>query len=217
MEKQLGDEKMKLAEQEEKLKTLMEQVKIDKLKYDNIREDERLRESAQLSQTERAQIQESKEFQDFFGSASRVMERALSSSREYVACSRLHFSLWFARLVVQIETKNACSRYNFMVDYSLGGDDDRKDDSGLAMHAVMRDDKRCGFRAVTSVNFSPKFPELLLATYAGHEDSMSMEPDGEHLIPIFHMPHPRSASAVIEVCFRCVQLIFFSFFGAQEL
>ena len=33
MEKQLGDEKMKLAEQEEKLKMLTEQVKMDKAGY----------------------------------------------------------------------------------------------------------------------------------------------------------------------------------------
>ena len=77
-------------------------------------------------------------------------------------------------------------RYDYMVDYSLGGDDDRKEDSGMVMHAVMRDDKRCGFRAVTSLNFSPKFPELLLVTYAGHDDPMSMDPDGSTFA---HAPH----------------------------
>jgi len=80
MEKALRAEQEALMQKEAKLKVLEDQIKIDKQKYDHLREEERLQEHKELSPEEQKRILASESFQNFFGKASRIVERALNQS-----------------------------------------------------------------------------------------------------------------------------------------
>jgi len=103
-----------------------------------------------------------KTFKLFFSSSSKIIERAL----------------------------------NFTIDYNIdddeaGGDggDTEKKVAPVVPRATLLDEKKTGSRAVTSIFWSAKFSELLLSSYAGQDDPMSLDPDGTVLIWNMHMPN----------------------------
>lgn len=157
MEKQLRAEQAALMQKEEKMKILMEQLKTDKAKYDQMREDERLNEPKELSAEESRRVQGSVEFQNFFGSASRMIERALNQPS-----------------------------YDITVNYAEDGDENNAAASSLVEARVFRS-KNTDNRAVTSIDWCHKYPELVVASYAGQGDPMSFDPDGTVLVWNTHM------------------------------
>jgi len=115
----------------------------------------------QISPAERQRIAESKEFQQFFGRASVVMERCINMNEE---------------------------SYDYLIDYF--SDKEQKSDSKkleILVRKYLFKEPKCANRPITSLNYSPKFPELLLASYSKQEDSMSMDPDGTVLVWNSHM------------------------------
>jgi len=159
VDQQLRKEAEQLRQKEEKMKTLMDQLKNDKIKYDQLREDERLKEPKELSPEEQKQILESPAFLDFFSRSTRMVERALNQPS-----------------------------YDITINYAEDVEDgvDTKAEAKLVETHQFRD-KRTSYRPVTSIAFSPKYPELLLASYAGQDDPMSFDPDGTVLVWNTHM------------------------------
>lgn len=80
MEAELNKQLTEAREREAKLNILQEQLKKDKLHYDKLREEERLKEPVELSSEESTRIMESESFKTFFSKASRMMERALANN-----------------------------------------------------------------------------------------------------------------------------------------
>lgn len=158
MEATLRAEQEALMLKEEKVKQLLDQLKLDKAKYDGLREEDRLREVEELSSEEANRVQNSVEFQNFFSQATRVMERALNMDS-----------------------------YDITVDYARDGDDVVSNKTVSSAQTFR--DKRVAGRAVTSINWSPKYPELLIAAYAGQDDPMSFDPDGTVMVWNKHMPN----------------------------
>jgi len=158
MEKELRAAQESLMQREEKCRILMEQLKIDKQKYDQLREDERLQEAKELSPEEQKRVLSSDGFKDFFTRATRIVERALNQSI-----------------------------YDVTTDYtrdSVGRESARG--KGLQSATVFQD-KRVNSRAVTSIDWSHKYPELLLASYAGQNDPMSLDQHGTVFVWNMHM------------------------------
>lgn len=145
-------------QKEEKVKVLMDQLKIDKQKYDAIREEERLADHKELSPEEQKKVLTSPGFNEFFGKASRMVERALNQSI-----------------------------YDFTVNYSEEEAASGKRGTGLQCRSTCQD-KRVSSRAVTSIDWSHKHPELLLSSYAGQDNPMSLDPDGAVYVWNMHVP-----------------------------
>lgn len=109
----------------------------------------------ELSEEEKMMIVLSKDFQSFMDRCGRIMERALSES-------------------IDIYT-----------DYTgiSNGDERNEDKSGtrLSLNRVFFDEKWSRNRCVTSLDWSPQFPELLVASYSQNYESPH-EPDGVCLV-----------------------------------
>lgn len=147
MEAELQEQLAQMRIKEDKLAKLQDQLKADKLRYDAIREEERLKEPVEMSHEESKKILESDSFRAFFSKASRMMERALSSGG-----------------------------YDVTVDYSGGANEIAKEQDLVLVNTFK--DKITGGRPITSLSWSPKHPELFLASYASQENPMSFDPDG---------------------------------------
>lgn len=177
MEKALRAEQEALMQKEAKLKQLEDQLKIDKQKYDHLREEERLQERKELSTEEQKRVMSSEGFQNFFGKATRIVERALNQSI-----------------------------YDFTVDYSSNTQDQSTSRGQSLASRVVFQDKRVQNRAVTSLDWSHKHPELLLVSYAAQDDPMSLDPHGTVFVWNMHMPNRP------EYVFTCnVPALFFLF------
>lgn len=161
MEKQLRKEQEALMAKEEKVKVLMEQLKADKLKYDKLREEERLRDPTEMPPEEQRKVIESPAFQEFFTKSSRIIERALNQSS-----------------------------YDITIDYANDTKDDEDVEMGSLKVVNVFSDKKAAGRPVTSINWSHKYPELMAASYAGQNDPMSYDPDGTVLVWNLHMSSP---------------------------
>lgn len=159
LQQELEEQKLQLMEEEEKMKIFREQLKKDKLKYDKMREEERLYEPQELTGIEVRRIETSKDFQNFFQKASKIVERAINFS------------------------------YDFSIDYLDGADAEDVKYEKIVHRTKLWDEKKTGSRAITSISWSVKFKELLLSSYAGQDDAMSLEPDGTVLIWNMHMPN----------------------------
>ncbi|XP_065217505.1 cytoplasmic dynein 1 intermediate chain isoform X2 [Planococcus citri] len=109
----------------------------------------------ELSEEEKMMIVLSKDFQNFMDRCGRIMERALSEN-------------------IDIYT-----------DYTgiSNGDERNEDKSGtrLSLNRVFFDEKWSKNRCVTSLDWSPQFPELLVASYNQNYESPH-EPDGVCLV-----------------------------------
>lgn len=109
-----------------------------------------------LSEEEKKQIMMSEEFHSFFDRTTRILERALTEE------------------VTDI-----------FMDYTGRDADDLEGDllagEKLKSNRVFYDERWSKFRSVTSFDWSTQYPELLLATYNGNEESPH-EPDGVAMV-----------------------------------
>uniref|UniRef100_A0A9J7WVM0 Dynein, cytoplasmic 1, intermediate chain 2a n=2 Tax=Cyprinus carpio TaxID=7962 RepID=A0A9J7WVM0_CYPCA len=128
----------------------------------------------ELTEEEKLQILHSEEFMEFFDHSTRIMERALSE----------HVDVFF--------------------DYS-GRDMEEKEGemqagTKLSLNRKFVDDHWSRQRVVTCLDWSPQYPELLVATYNNNEEAPH-EPDGVALVwnmkykkttpeYVFHCQHP---------------------------
>ncbi|XP_068188946.1 cytoplasmic dynein 1 intermediate chain 1 isoform X3 [Antennarius striatus] len=128
----------------------------------------------ELTEEERQQILHSSEFQSFFDCSIRVMERALAEDSD------------------------------IFFDYSGRDMEDKEGDSGngssLSFSRLFYDEHWSKHRVITCLDWSPQYPELLVASYNNNEDAPH-EPDGVALVwnikfkkatpeYIFHCQHP---------------------------
>nr|XP_057903762.1 cytoplasmic dynein 1 intermediate chain 1 isoform X2 [Doryrhamphus excisus] len=109
----------------------------------------------ELTEEERQQILHSTEFQSFFDCSIRVMERALAESSD------------------------------IFFDYSGRALEDKEGDlaggSSLSFSRLFYDEHWSKHRVVTCLDWSPQYPELLVASYNNNEDAPH-EPDGVALV-----------------------------------
>ncbi|KAG7500878.1 cytoplasmic dynein 1 intermediate chain 1 isoform X5 [Solea senegalensis] len=109
----------------------------------------------ELTEEERQQILHSSEFQSFFDCSIRVMERALAEDGD------------------------------IFFDYSGRDLEDKEGDSGsgssLSCSRLFYDEHWSKHRVITCLDWSPQYPELLVASYNNNEDAPH-EPDGVALV-----------------------------------
>uniref|UniRef100_A0A669C9D2 Cytoplasmic dynein 1 intermediate chain 1 n=1 Tax=Oreochromis niloticus TaxID=8128 RepID=A0A669C9D2_ORENI len=105
----------------------------------------------ELTEEERQQILHSSEFQSFFDCSIRVMERALAEDSE------------------------------IFFDYSGRDLDDKEGGSSLSFSRLFYDEHWSKHRVITCLDWSPQYPELLVASYNNNEDAPH-EPDGVALV-----------------------------------
>ncbi|KAF0024708.1 hypothetical protein F2P81_023510 [Scophthalmus maximus] len=109
----------------------------------------------ELTEEERQQILHSSEFQSFFDCSIRVMERALAEDSD------------------------------IFFDYSGRDLEDKEGDSGsgssLSLSRLFYDEHWSKHRVITCLDWSPQYPELLVASYNNNEDAPH-EPDGVALV-----------------------------------
>ncbi|XP_078031689.1 dynein cytoplasmic 1 intermediate chain 1a isoform X14 [Epinephelus lanceolatus] len=109
----------------------------------------------ELTEEERQQILHSSEFQSFFDCSIRVMERALAEDS------------------------------NIFFDYSGRDLEDKEGDLGsgssLSFSRLFYDEHWSKHRVITCLDWSPQYPELLVASYNNNEDAPH-EPDGVALV-----------------------------------
>ncbi|CAB1443109.1 unnamed protein product [Pleuronectes platessa] len=109
----------------------------------------------ELTEEERQQILHSSEFQSFFDCSIRVMERALAEDSD------------------------------IFFDYSGRDPEDKEGDSGsgssLSFSRLFYDEHWSKHRVVTCLDWSPQYPELMVASYNNNEDAPH-EPDGVALV-----------------------------------
>jgi dynein intermediate chain, cytosolic len=133
-----------------------------------------------LTQAEREEIISSSGFRAFFDRASKLIERQLNSPDTALD------SLLSGSFAPSQESKSS--------------------EAPLLKKCVLQDPSRNG-RAVTCLDWSPKYSELLLCALAGKDDPLSPEPDGIVLLWNLHMPsRPEYTftcnSAVLAVAFH---------------
>lgn len=112
------------------------------------------KEIRELSEEEKQMIILSEDFQHFMDRAGRVMERAL------------------------------CESVDIYTDYTGGlGEEglDEKCHQRLSLNRYFYDERWSRLRTVTDLDWSPQFPELLLASYNNNEESPN-DPDGVVLV-----------------------------------
>ncbi|XP_052325910.1 cytoplasmic dynein 1 intermediate chain 1-like isoform X4 [Oncorhynchus masou masou] len=109
----------------------------------------------ELTEEEKQQILKSEEFLSFFDCSIRVMERALAQDSD------------------------------IFFDYSGRDLDDKEGDlqggSSLALSRLFYDEHWSKHRVITCLDWSPQYPELLVASYNNNEDAPH-EPDGVALV-----------------------------------
>lgn len=152
---ELAKQRSQLDEEEQKMKLFKDALKKDKLKYDKIDENVENDEKKveSMDTIEVRRLETSDVFQNFFQNASKVVERALSFS------------------------------YDLTVDYLAdGGDAEESKDEKLVRRNTLWNQKQTGTRAITSVSWNKKSKDQVLASYAGQENPMSLDPDGTVLI-----------------------------------
>ncbi|EIE85044.1 hypothetical protein RO3G_09754 [Rhizopus delemar RA 99-880] len=121
-------------------------------------EQEKNEEVKELTDEEAKSIQKSQEFIEFVDTSTKLVERALSE------------------------------KYDFMKDYTLGIDVENDENSGKHIKFVCEfwDEKWCKNRSVTDVNWSLKYPELVVSSYNKNPLAPN-EPDGIALVWNLHL------------------------------
>ncbi|XP_066262979.1 cytoplasmic dynein 1 intermediate chain-like isoform X6 [Euwallacea similis] len=114
---------------------------------------EEIKEIRELSEEEKQMIILSEEFQRFVDRAGQIMERAL------------------------------CETVDIYTDYSGIGEEalDEKCHQRISFNRTFFDERWSKNRTITSLDWSPQFPELLLASYNNNEESPN-DPDGVVLV-----------------------------------
>lgn len=152
----LKDERDRLIQKEKELEHMMQRIRYEEEKKKEAMEDMLAQKMKKLSASEKSKIVESDDFRDFFDRATRTVERALNST----------------------------SAYDIMIDYSQ--DDNAEEGDGKLADLVVRkfqfQDQRTENRPVTSLHWSPKYEELILAAYGDREDITQEYPEGTVLV-----------------------------------
>lgn len=117
--------------------------------------EEKKKEVRELSEEEKQMIVLSEDFQRFVDRAGRIVERALAESAD-----------------IYID-------YTGVEDGDDAGDD--KSNVRLSLNRYFHDERWSRNRPVTSMDWSPQFPELLVASYLNNPDSPN-DPDGVCLV-----------------------------------
>uniref|UniRef100_A0AAY4EQX9 Dynein cytoplasmic 1 intermediate chain 2 n=1 Tax=Denticeps clupeoides TaxID=299321 RepID=A0AAY4EQX9_9TELE len=128
----------------------------------------------ELTEEEKLQILHSEEFMNFFDHNSRIIERALSE----------HVDVFFDYSGRDLEEKEG--------EIQAG--------AKLSLNRQFSDERWSKHRVVTCLDWSPQYPELLVASYNNNEDAPH-EPDGVALVwnmkykkstpeYVFHCQHP---------------------------
>uniref|UniRef100_A0A7N8YGV4 Dynein cytoplasmic 1 intermediate chain 2 n=1 Tax=Mastacembelus armatus TaxID=205130 RepID=A0A7N8YGV4_9TELE len=138
--------------------------------------DQKVEEEAphELTEEEKLQILHSEDFVNFFDHSTRIIERALSE----------HVDLFFDYSGRDLEDKEG--------EIQAG--------AKLSLNRQFMDERWSKHRVVTSLDWSPQYPELLVASYNNNEDAPH-EPDGVALVwnmkykkstpeYVFHCQHP---------------------------
>lgn len=131
------------------LKEIEMQKEIDRLEAaQRVKDEERRRDEA-LPSKDLDNILSSAEFQSFLDNSSKFVERALNDD------------------------------YDYLRDYTIGEGNVDADEQGKRVKKVCAfyDERWCRNRSVTSLEWSPKFPELCVAAYNKNAMSLS-DPDG---------------------------------------
>ncbi|KAM8858225.1 dynein, cytoplasmic 1, intermediate chain 2a isoform 2-T2 [Synchiropus picturatus] len=137
----------------------------------------------ELTEEEKLQILHSAEFADFFDHSTRIVERALSE------------------------------QVDVFFDYS-GRDLEEKEGeiqagAKLSFNRQFMDDRWSKHRVVTSLDWSPQYPELLVASYNNNEDTTN-EPDGAALV--WNMKYKKSTPEYVFHCQSAVMSAAFAKF-----
>ncbi|KAI8329292.1 WD40-repeat-containing domain protein [Chlamydoabsidia padenii] len=138
---------------------IKEKQKQAQLEEERLRaEQEKTEEYQDLTDEERKFILGAPEFIDFVDNSSKMVERALNE------------------------------KYDFMKDYTLGGDIESDETSGKRVKYVCEfwDDRWSKNRSVTDVDWSSKYPELLVSSYNKNPMAPN-EPDGVALVWNLHL------------------------------
>ncbi|KAI3355790.1 hypothetical protein L3Q82_004362 [Scortum barcoo] len=125
----------------------------------------------ELTEEEKLQILHSDEFANFFDHSTRIIERALSE----------HVDLFFDYSGRDLEEKEG--------EIQAG--------AKLSLNRQFMDDRWSKHRVVTCLDWSPQYPELLVASYNNNEDAPH-EPDGVALV--WNMKYKK---ATPEYVFHC--------------
>ncbi|XP_060527104.1 cytoplasmic dynein 1 intermediate chain-like isoform X6 [Cylas formicarius] len=154
------------------------QPAVTAVEQESKKEQEKEKEIRELSEEEKQMIILSEDFQQFVDRAGRIMERAL------------------------------CETVNIYTDYSGIGEEalDEKCHQRISFNRTFFDERWSKNRTITALDWSPQFPELLLAAYKENVESPN-DPDGVVLVwntkfkkttpeYIFHCQ-----SAVLSTCF----------------
>uniref|UniRef100_A0A8C1L0S7 Dynein, cytoplasmic 1, intermediate chain 2a n=1 Tax=Cyprinus carpio TaxID=7962 RepID=A0A8C1L0S7_CYPCA len=137
----------------------------------------------ELTEEEKLQILHSEEFMEFFDHSTRIMERALSE----------HVDVFF--------------------DYS-GRDMEEKEGemqagAKLSLNRKFVDDRWSRQRVVTCLDWSPQYPELLVASYNNNEEAPH-EPDGVALV--WNMKYKKTTPEYVSHCQSAVMSAAFAKF-----
>jgi len=118
-------------------------------------EEEKIEPPREISDEEKQMLMMTEDFHQFFDHASRIVERAL------------------------------CEDTDIYVDYSHDHDEDEAGNENgsvkLSLNRYFYDDRWSRNRCITCMDWSPQYPELLVASYNNNEDSPH-DPDGVALV-----------------------------------
>ncbi|XP_043218882.1 cytoplasmic dynein 1 intermediate chain-like isoform X3 [Amphibalanus amphitrite] len=114
----------------------------------------------------------------------RPQPRELSEEEKQLLMMSPEFIEFFTRQACVVE-RALCEEWNIFADYSRNYDDDEaldeKSGMRLSLNRVFCDERWSKNRTVTSMDWSPQFPELLVASYNNNEEAPH-DPDGVCLV-----------------------------------
>uniref|UniRef100_A0A7N8XQ52 Dynein cytoplasmic 1 intermediate chain 2 n=1 Tax=Mastacembelus armatus TaxID=205130 RepID=A0A7N8XQ52_9TELE len=147
--------------------------------------DQKVEEEAphELTEEEKLQILHSEDFVNFFDHSTRIIERALSE----------HVDLFFDYSGRDLEDKEG--------EIQAG--------AKLSLNRQFMDERWSKHRVVTSLDWSPQYPELLVASYNNNEDAPH-EPDGVALV--WNMKYKKSTPEYVFHCQSAVMSAAFAKF-----
>uniref|UniRef100_A0A7N9AMD2 Dynein cytoplasmic 1 intermediate chain 2 n=1 Tax=Mastacembelus armatus TaxID=205130 RepID=A0A7N9AMD2_9TELE len=137
----------------------------------------------ELTEEEKLQILHSEDFVNFFDHSTRIIERALSE----------HVDLFFDYSGRDLEDKEG--------EIQAG--------AKLSLNRQFMDERWSKHRVVTSLDWSPQYPELLVASYNNNEDAPH-EPDGVALV--WNMKYKKSTPEYVFHCQSAVMSAAFAKF-----
>ncbi|KAA0713312.1 Cytoplasmic dynein 1 intermediate chain 2 [Triplophysa tibetana] len=137
----------------------------------------------ELTDEEKQQVLHSHEFMNFFDHSSRIVERALSE----------HVDIFFDYSGRDLQDKDGESQAG----------------SKLSLNRQFADERWSKHRVITCLDWSPQYPELLLASYSSNEEAPH-EPDGVALV--WNMKYKKTTPEYVFHCQSAVMSAAFAQF-----